>query len=95
VDEGARRFTTLYDTHYQRVLRYALAFSPPDVAQDVVAESYLIAWRKLGDAPRSSELPWLLGIARNARLKLRDQDQRHIGLTDRIKAMTVPQDQYT
>jgi len=36
----------------------------PNDAEDVVAETFLVAWRRLESLP-TEPLPWLLGIARN------------------------------
>lgn len=54
----------LYGAHAHRVLGYALrrGASRPD-AEDLVIETYLTCWRRLGDVDDPG-LPWLLGIAR-------------------------------
>lgn len=33
-------------------------------AEDVVAETFVVAWRRLTDLPTGAQRPWLLGIAR-------------------------------
>jgi RNA polymerase sigma-70 factor (ECF subfamily) len=35
-----------------------------DAAQDVVSETFLVAWRRMPMLPDDEELPWLLGVAR-------------------------------
>lgn len=62
-DEDKRRFEELYDRYFQPVLTYALARVKPEQAKDVVAETFLIAWRRLGDVPEDPA-PWLFGVAR-------------------------------
>jgi RNA polymerase sigma-70 factor, ECF subfamily len=57
------RFEQLFCAHYGRVLAYAQRRARPDVAQDVVAQTFLVAWRRLDDIPRE-QLPWLYGVAR-------------------------------
>lgn len=57
------RFERLYWDHYGAVLAYALSRDRPDVAKDATAETFLVAWRRLDDAP-AEPLAWLLGIAR-------------------------------
>jgi RNA polymerase sigma-70 factor (ECF subfamily) len=59
----SQRFDQLFRAHYARVLSYARRRTSPSVADDVVAETFLTAWRRLDDIPRD-ELPWLLGVAR-------------------------------
>jgi RNA polymerase sigma-70 factor, ECF subfamily len=67
--DPAKRFTMLYDTHYPRVYGYAVSRAGRQLADEVVSETFLVAWRRLADIP-AAELPWLLGVARNV---LRDQ----------------------
>ncbi|MFC9976778.1 RNA polymerase sigma factor [Spirillospora sp. NPDC127200] len=60
----ARRFTAMYDACRQRVWAYAAAHGGRQRADDVVSETFAVAWRRLGDVPDPA-LPWLLGVARN------------------------------
>jgi len=63
-DGEAVRFTALWEEHADRVLAYARRHVAPDDAQEVVAETFLVAWRRLADVPGTA-LPWLLVVARN------------------------------
>lgn len=60
------RFNALYLAHSGAVLRYASRRTDPNSARDVVAETFLIAWRKLDDVPASAGQaePWLYAVAR-------------------------------
>jgi RNA polymerase sigma factor (sigma-70 family) len=60
------RFNALYRAHYRAVLSYASRRTDPDTARDVVAETFLIAWRRLDRVPADSGQaePWLYGVAR-------------------------------
>jgi RNA polymerase sigma-70 factor (ECF subfamily) len=58
----AARFEQLFRANYGRVLAYARRRASRD-AEDVAAETFLIAWRRLEAVPRN-ELPWLLAVAR-------------------------------
>jgi RNA polymerase sigma factor (sigma-70 family) len=60
----AVRFNALWEAYAGRVLAYATRHVGPDDAQEVVAETFLIAWRRLADVPGHA-LPWLLVVARN------------------------------
>ena len=57
-------FETLYRTTYPRVLAYARSLTRPEDAEDAVAETYAIAWRRQRDIPRGAELGWLIGVTR-------------------------------
>ncbi|NMM31746.1 MAG: RNA polymerase sigma factor [Cellulomonas sp.] len=74
-DEG-RRFASLWETHARRVYAYAARHTDPDSAQDVVAETFLVAWRRLADVP-GDPLPWLLVVARNTLANRRRSAYRH------------------
>ncbi|RKS72620.1 RNA polymerase sigma-70 factor (ECF subfamily) [Motilibacter peucedani] len=63
-DPDSVRFTRLYEEHHDRVLAYASSRVPPEQAADAVAETFLVAWRRLRDVP-GAPLPWLLVVARN------------------------------
>lgn len=60
----AQRFEALWAENAHRVQAYALRHVEADAAQDVVAETFLVAWRRLSDVPLEP-LPWLIVVARN------------------------------
>ena len=66
------RFTHIYDAHYSAVRAYAWR-RRPDAADDVVAETFTVAWRRLDDVPPEA-LPWLIGVARKVLHNLRRAD---------------------
>ena len=62
---AASRFDELFEAHQRRVLAFALRRVDTEAdAEDVAAETFTIAWRKLDRIPRDAELPWLLAVAR-------------------------------
>ncbi|MEG3614762.1 sigma-70 family RNA polymerase sigma factor [Isoptericola haloaureus] len=65
-DAAAARLAALWDDHAVRVHAYALRHTDPDTAQDLLSETFLVAWRRLEDVPDDA-LPWLLVVARNLR----------------------------
>jgi RNA polymerase sigma-70 factor (ECF subfamily) len=58
-----RRFEVLFHQHADAVLAYAIRRSDVDTAEEVVAETFPVAWRRLDVVPDPA-LPWLLGVAR-------------------------------
>jgi RNA polymerase sigma-70 factor (ECF subfamily) len=62
--ERGARFDACFREHYSRVLAYARRrLADRATAEDVAAETFVVAWRRLDEGP-SDLLPWLLGIAR-------------------------------
>jgi RNA polymerase sigma-70 factor (ECF subfamily) len=64
VDEDQERFTALYGAYRVRVWAYAVSRVGAQNADEVVSETFTVAWRRFADMPPAS-LPWLLGVARN------------------------------
>ena len=76
------RFNLLYTEHLEAIRWYAWR-RDPQIAEDVVAETFLIAWRRL-DAMPKEERPWLIGVARNVRLNIRRGTLRQAALSERL-----------
>ena len=71
--DAAARFTELYETHHAQVYAYAVSRAGRPYADDVVSETFLVAWRRWSELP-TAPLPWLLGVARNVvRERFRDE----------------------
>ena len=83
------QFENLFRANYRAVRAYALRRVRPDVAQDVVAETFLVAWRRLGDVPDDA-LPWLYGVARRVVANERRSADRRSGLEQRVATVATP-----
>jgi RNA polymerase sigma factor (sigma-70 family) len=57
------RFRDIYERHHESVTVYVRRRVAPDSVDDVVAETFLVCWRKLDQVPREP-LPWLYAVAR-------------------------------
>lgn len=82
-----RRFRALYERHYAALLGYALRRSTATAdAHDVVADTFLVLWRRLEDAPSSEEevLLWLYGVARRVLANRHRTRQRQERLAQRF-----------
>ena len=90
-DEVAR-FTFIYQSNYAKVFSYALAYNQRSMAEDVANETFMTAWRKLDAVPHDDPLPWLLGVARNHRLKQFAAGRRHETIAQRIAQLTDERD---
>ncbi|WP_405144699.1 sigma-70 family RNA polymerase sigma factor [Sphaerisporangium sp. NBC_01403] len=85
--DESRRFTSMYDECRQRVWAYVVSRAGRQVADEVVSETFAIAWRRFDDVPDPA-LPWLLGVARNV---LRDNIRAEIkreSLASELRAWT-------
>lgn len=77
----------MYEAHYGAVSAYARrrAANPAD-AQDAVAETFTIAWRRLEELPEpEAVLPWLYGVARRVMANQRRGNQRRVDLLTRLR----------
>ena len=83
------RFERIYQAHYAGVLAYALRRAPRPVADDVVAETFLVAWRRLDDVPDDAA-PWLYGVARRVLANERRASARRLALTERLRSAPRP-----
>jgi RNA polymerase sigma factor (sigma-70 family) len=91
--EGARRdrFETIYESNYHRILGYALRRTSRDEAVDVVAETFLVAWRRLDDVPDGEAARlWLYGTARRVLANQERAQRRRERLAGRVRAECVP-----
>jgi RNA polymerase sigma factor (sigma-70 family) len=83
------RFEDLYVRSWSVVRRYAARRAAPSDVDDIVSETFLVAWRRLEAIP-ADELPWLLGVARKVLATRRRGADRHIRLVERLAAEPVP-----
>jgi RNA polymerase sigma-70 factor (ECF subfamily) len=80
-----RRFTAIYDEHRAQVYAYAVSRAGRQLADDIVGDTFLVAWRRLDVVP-PLPLPWLLGVARNViRERYRDE-ARQASLAAELRA---------
>jgi RNA polymerase sigma-70 factor, ECF subfamily len=79
------RFRALFQEAYPALRRYALyrGLASAD-ADDLVAATLEIAWRRLDDVPAGEPLPWLYGVARNLMRTKRRRDRRQNVLIARL-----------
>jgi RNA polymerase sigma factor (sigma-70 family) len=81
--EAQARFDALYREHAGAVTRYVRRRCEPESADDVVADVFVVAWRRLDEMPEDP-LPWLLGVARRVLANRRRSDARADALRQRI-----------
>ena len=88
-DQRETVFVALYEQHYGAVHAYAARRVGLDAADEVVAETFLVAWRRFDTISQLSPLPWLYGVTRN--VVLRHYDTTHREALAREAAAHEPQ----
>lgn len=80
-------FRHLYAEHFGAILRFALRrVRSPDDAADVVADTFLVAWRRSGEVPDGEAARlWLYGVARNLLANHRRGEERRLRLGERLR----------
>ena len=86
-DDEDARFEELFRAHYGDVLAYAVRRCPSrQDAEDVAAETFTVAWRRLHELPPGDRTRlWLFGTARLVRLNHRRERHRRDGLLRRVR----------
>lgn len=84
--DDAERFRSLFRVAHPDVLRFVLRRTAPDHAEDVVAETFLVAWRRVAKLPVEVDdaRAWLFGIARNQLLNTHRGSRRRDALAVRL-----------
>jgi RNA polymerase sigma-70 factor, ECF subfamily len=82
VDSQAR-FEALYASYNAAVRTYVRRRVDSQDADDVVADVFVTAWRRLRDVPEDP-LPWLLGVARRVIANRWRGATRNAALRDRM-----------
>lgn len=81
MEAATEAFTRLFQRHYGDVERFVRRRAPDVDAADIVAEVFLVAWRRWKDVPRHHPLPWLYLVARNVLAN----EVRGLGRTRRLR----------
>ena len=83
--DASARFRALFETHHAAVRRYAHHRALRGVdADDVVAETFTVAWRRLDAVPTDDPLPWLLAVAANVQRNHTRSARRYAAVLGRL-----------
>jgi RNA polymerase sigma-70 factor (ECF subfamily) len=76
------RFRAAYQAYFAAILGYAMRrTTSPEDAADIVAETFLVAWRRSDDLPKGGEQRlWLYGVARRVLANQRRGERRRLAL---------------
>jgi RNA polymerase sigma-70 factor, ECF subfamily len=81
------RFRSLYKSTFNDIYAYATRALAPDQSEidDVVAEIYLVVWRRIDELPLSpQDRLWLFGVARNVVRNTKRSTNRRLLLVHRL-----------
>lgn len=80
------QFRTLFESSYPALLRFVQRRVHPSHAEDVVADTFMVAWRRLDDIPTDpgTARAWLFGVTRRTLLNNQRGNKRHRALAVRI-----------
>ena len=81
-----RAFDELFTAFHSDVLAYIVRRTSQTCAEDVLAETFLVAWRRADHVPKDP-LPWLLGVARRVLANQRRGELRRRALLGRLTGM--------
>ena len=84
--DRADAFRSLYESSYADLLKFVQRRTEPANAEDVVAEAFLVVWRRFSEAPaqESDARAWVFGITRNLMLNAQRGEQRRQALGVRL-----------
>jgi RNA polymerase sigma factor (sigma-70 family) len=77
------RFRSVFFDHYRAVRRSVTRLSDASDIDDVVAETFLVAWRRIDELPAEPRV-WLLAVARKTAANRRRSARRRAALLQRI-----------
>lgn len=79
------RFESIFVRHHSAVDAYVRRRMGPEQREDVVADTFLVAWRRLDDVPDDARA-WLIAVARNIMATERRATTRRRSLLMRLMA---------
>jgi RNA polymerase sigma factor (sigma-70 family) len=83
-DPATERFTVLYRQHHAQVRHFAQRRVGSAWADEVVAETFLVAWRRLGDVPDLA-IAWLYRVALYEIANLRRRQAKSALVSDALR----------
>lgn len=89
-----KRFEELYEAYSHRVLSYAARRLGMVRAEDIVADTFTVVWRRLDDLG-NDPLPWILGIARRVIANDERGSRRRSLLQERVRVVSKANADYT
>ena len=83
-------FRSLYAETFRPLLAYARRRVDRATADEIVADTFLTAWRRRDDVPDGAERPWLFGVARNVIRNAKRSGRRREAAQQRLHIARPP-----
>ncbi|HEX4033394.1 MAG TPA: sigma-70 family RNA polymerase sigma factor [Solirubrobacteraceae bacterium] len=90
-DSRRRRFEELFERHHGHIAAYARRRADASHVEDIVEETFLVAWRRLERVPEPA-LPWLYGVAWRVLAHQRRGERRRRAAMARLAGERRPAD---
>jgi len=81
------RFTTLASLVSEPLRRYLARRTDQDTAQDVLAETLVVLWRRLENVPTDNPLPWCYAVTRGCLANATRAARRQRRLVERLSVV--------
>jgi RNA polymerase sigma-70 factor, ECF subfamily len=88
--DAESRFVTLAHEVGEPLRRYVVRRTDPDTAQDVLADTMLVLWRRLPDVPADDPLPWCYAVARRCLANATRTARRQQRLAAKVARLDQP-----
>ena len=88
-DDGRAHFEQVAAGLMEPLRRYLARRTDPATADDVLADTLLVCWRRLDDVP-AEPLPWAYGVARRCLANAQRGERRQARLATRISVVDPP-----
>lgn len=85
-----RWFRAMYHENYRPLLAYARRRVDWSTADEVVADTFLTAWRRRDEVPDGQERPWLFGVARNTIRNAARASRRQTAVREKLRGLPKP-----
>ena len=89
-DTARERFEALAPTLVEPLRRFLARRTDPETAEDVLADTLLVCWRRLDDVPADA-LPWAYGVARHCLANAERGVRRQRRLAAKIATVDPPE----
>jgi len=85
VQSPEERFTELMREVGEPLRRYVVRRVAADQVDDVLADVFLVVWRRLDDVPADEVLPWCYGVAHLCVANAHRSQRRRLELVDKLQ----------